>query len=308
MSFLSLANELIIEIVEYLDNQRHIYSLVCVNRRLYHLLKPYLLRHNIQLRGSSALIWAARNDRRATARKLLHIGADVNTVTGSVLDGTALHAAAEKGHLAMVKLLLKNGANVEAQGFRGRKPLFTALISRHEEIARILFSKLSSVNVSIADSDLGLTPLHVACECKLSKSARHFLEAGADVNARSMSGSTPLHLVFGRNSIAFSRNTLCEDTLQTVLVLLEFGADPDLANWQTAFWDPYTARQLGAAHPDPRVRGIFKRDGNFRDSKGSNIHIGRVWMASDLKGEGSESGIHLNQACFDCNHLETRSR
>ena len=96
MAFLSLPNEIIIEIVECLDNQRHINSVIRVNRRLYSLLKDSLLRYNIRFRGSSALIWAARNGRLETVRDLLRLRANVNIKAESVLGETALHIAAEK--------------------------------------------------------------------------------------------------------------------------------------------------------------------------------------------------------------------
>ena len=71
MAFLSLPNEIIIEIVECLDNQRYINSVIRMNQRLYNLLKDSLLRYNIRFRESSALIWAARNGRLKTVRDLL---------------------------------------------------------------------------------------------------------------------------------------------------------------------------------------------------------------------------------------------
>lgn len=148
MAFLSLPNEIIIEIVECLDNQRYINSVIRVNRRLYNLLKDSLLRYNIRFRESSALIWAARNGRLETVRDLLCLRANVNTKAGSVLDETALHIAAEKGFLTIAKLLLEAGADPEVIGVQGQKPLFTALVAGHEEIVGMIFNKMSSTDTS----------------------------------------------------------------------------------------------------------------------------------------------------------------
>jgi hypothetical protein len=71
MAFLSLPNEIILEILEHLDNPRQIVSVICVNQRLYNLLRDCPVRYNIRFQGSSSLIWAARNGRLEMVRDLL---------------------------------------------------------------------------------------------------------------------------------------------------------------------------------------------------------------------------------------------
>ena len=63
------------------------------------------------------LIWAAASNRTQAAAWLLDHGADVNrrATFGGPSHGqgiTALHLAAQSGHLAMVKLLVKRGADL----------------------------------------------------------------------------------------------------------------------------------------------------------------------------------------------------
>lgn len=41
-------------------------------------------------------------------------------------DSTPLHLACEKGHDAVVRMLVENGANVHARGIRGCTPLYCA--------------------------------------------------------------------------------------------------------------------------------------------------------------------------------------
>jgi hypothetical protein len=73
---------------------------------------------------------------------------------------------------------------------------------------------------------------------------------------------------------------LC-DNLETVLVLLGFGADPDLESWET-------------------MRYRFPTD--------SNVHIGRTWMASHSGSYGSRSRTYVKEICLYLNLLEGKLR
>ena len=198
MAFLNLPNEIIIDIVERLDRERDIYSLVRVNRRLYQLFDDDLYCYNIKYKRSSALFWAAKRNRESTARKLLHFGANVNIEfskgTGSPLAGlTPLHVAAEKGHLAIVKLLLEVGADPEARVRESLTPLYFALCARHEKVARTISRRMSNLQTCLVDSKRRLTPLHLSCHLGLRDCALFFLDMGIDVDAMDAKSRTPLH-------------------------------------------------------------------------------------------------------------------
>jgi len=201
MAFFSLPNEVIIEIVELLDKEQDINSLIRVSRRLYNLFDDYLYCYNIKFRRCSALFWAAKHGCGSTARKLLHLGADVNARVenagsngdGPKADSTPLHLAAWKGHLPMVKLLLEVGADPEARVREGMTPLFFALLARHEKVARTISRRISNLRSCLVDSTKRLTPLHVSCGLGLWSCATHFLNEGADVDATDASAMAPLH-------------------------------------------------------------------------------------------------------------------
>ncbi len=200
MAFLNLPNEIIIDIVERLKRERDICSLMRANRRLYQLFDNYLYRYNIKYRRSSALFWAAKHNRESTARKMLHLGANVNVefqgtnTKGRSLAGlTPLHVAAWEGHLAIVKLLLEVGADPEARVLESLTPLYVALNARHEKVARTISRRISNLQTCLVDSKRRWTPLHFSCHLGLPNCALFFLNMGINVNAMDAKSMTALH-------------------------------------------------------------------------------------------------------------------
>ena len=200
----TVPNEILLEIGDQLDTEHDLYYLTRVSKRFYHLFVKFLYRHNIQRHGGDALFWAAKHGRETTARRLLEFEAELNgrdrTPSSPLLLGcspksgmTPLHQAAHHGHLCLVKLLLKYGADSEAQ-FRNRfTPVYAALASKHEKVARTISRRMINLADCMIDVERRLTPLHLSCMLGLWKTARFFLMQGGDVNAVDLSGQTPLH-------------------------------------------------------------------------------------------------------------------
>ena len=200
MALFSLPNEILFEIVDNLDQEQDISSLIRVHTRLYKLFDDYLYCYDTKYQRRSALFWAVSHGCESTARKVLHRGADVNLKLRARSNGTRpradltpLHLAALKGQLAIVNLLLKFGADPEARVQERWTPLFFALIARHGVVARIISSRTSNLQDCLVDLKRRLTPLHMSCHQGLWSCTRHFLNGGADVDALDADAMTPLH-------------------------------------------------------------------------------------------------------------------
>ncbi|KAH0568065.1 transient receptor potential channel pyrexia-like [Cotesia glomerata] len=104
---------------------------------------------------------------------------------------TALHCAAAIGNLSSVKCLIKSGGNVDA-GLPGRTPLHYAVMSNAADCVEALLKAGASPNNPQVYTE---TPLHAAASLGAACSVSLLLHYGADVRVQSGAArSTPLHL------------------------------------------------------------------------------------------------------------------
>eukprot|EP00756_Hemistasia_phaeocysticola_P051878 Hpha_TRINITY_DN27050_c0_g1::TRINITY_DN27050_c0_g1_i1::g.33351::m.33351 len=61
-------------------------------------------------------------------------------------EGTALHIAANEGHVNVAEILLERGADIEAKNTSEATPLYVATLQGHTEVARLLLSKGAAVD------------------------------------------------------------------------------------------------------------------------------------------------------------------
>ena len=125
-----------------------------------------------------------------------------------------LVAALAGEHFQTADLLRHNGADLDVQGRYGTNPLHAAAFSGNFEVVRILI-EYDPAYINARDED-GLTPLLWASEGRNSKDGsvvRLLLEHGADINAPSRGGRTPVH------------QASINGALEVVRLLLEHGAD-----------------------------------------------------------------------------------
>jgi ankyrin repeat protein len=146
--------------------------------------------------GWTALLWAACLDHAEVVRVLLEAKADVS-VTDS-RKNTALSCAAENGSIESVALLQQAGAtgNVDEARVRTTAILRAAQRGNVERVQQLLQMGVSARTAN----DYGVTPLHEAARIGHPKVVAVLLAAGADPNARTRAGETPMWFVEqGRN-------------------------------------------------------------------------------------------------------------
>ncbi|MEO1376511.1 MAG: ankyrin repeat domain-containing protein, partial [Cyanobacteria bacterium J06635_10] len=130
----------------------------------------------------------------------LHLISQINQKTRKNLDIKSLinnqfdfNAQNEKIRLAIVKLLVKKGADIELKNNRGYNPLHLAAKEHHKYIIEYLIKKGAKIDERAASN--AKTPLILAAE---GFSNIHIIqlmiENGANVNAKDKHGETPLHI------------------------------------------------------------------------------------------------------------------
>ncbi|KAL4884606.1 ankyrin repeat-containing domain protein [Aspergillus karnatakaensis] len=174
--------------------------------------------------SESPLLVAARSLNLAALEGLLSNGADVRASDN--MDRNALHLAimaSGPDQVDIVKLLLLNDVDFCLCDKDNMTPLHYVVAQGHTKLLDILLEAGADINITVqrryqaeccqrmstTSSDpvgpthgisnaVGLTPLHFAACIGHSEMTEHLLERGADPNARSHHGDTPLHLALMR--------------------------------------------------------------------------------------------------------------
>ncbi|XP_072304804.1 ankyrin repeat and SOCS box protein 3 [Eucyclogobius newberryi] len=221
-------------------------------------------------RGWTCLHEAAAQGHKGCVREILRAAAasslDLHTfVNSQTHEGeTPVFLAAQNGRLSVVKILLKNKANMNLQNNDLSCPLYTAVDRGHTEIVALLLLKGAEVNRSHTAScwtclhqavykghgeivsllsavshlesvdDHGVTPLFVAAQYGRFSCLRTLAAAGASVDSLASDGASPL-LIASQ-----------EGHERCVSELLARGADPNLS--RSAEWNQlpvHAAAQFG---------------------------------------------------------------
>lgn len=160
--------------------------------------------------GEIQLLTAAASGYEEFVKRILKTSVNLEAVDTLHREKTALSLAAWHGHVAIVRLLLEKGADIEAKWRGGRTPIFLATEEGHEEVIQLLLSKGAETEVK---DDLGLTPLYHAIESKNEAVVRILVEGGANAETRGNMGQVPLLLAAEKGHVGIMQ------------LLVEKGAD-----------------------------------------------------------------------------------
>jgi ankyrin repeat protein len=169
--------------------------------------------------GMTPLLYAARDGNTAAARRLIDAGADLEL--GDANSIRPLLMSLINNHLDVARLLLSKGANVNADDFWGRTPLWAAVEYRNLDMN-------NNDQDSPTDNGVDRAPILVMI--------KELIDAGANVNARTRELFPVRRWLYSLNDVSwvdftgqtpFLRAALSADTA-TMRLLVERGADPNL--------------------------------------------------------------------------------
>jgi ankyrin repeat protein len=158
-------------------------------------IKAYLLKIGKSTITAAPMYWMARHGNLPAVRALLMDGVWINKIVNR-RKWTGLHVATYYNRAALVKELIKAGADVNLQAtdteptdILNYTALHLAAVTSHTTIIMELIKGGADVNIASSD---GTTPLHMAAEKGHEAGVVALMYAGADINAVMRDGHTPL--------------------------------------------------------------------------------------------------------------------
>jgi ankyrin repeat protein len=217
-------------------------------------------------KGQTPLHYAAAEPNIAMFKFLLEYGAKISTLTAKGESLLHITPPTSEDGLAILNLALEYGLAANAVSNEGWTPLHQAVylgtgapdhaFSRIREYIHLLLERGADVNARLQTSNAE-TPLHLAVTAIVPRPdlINLLLAAGADYNALTAEGKTPLHLAAERGREAIFR------------LLYDAGADmsleaPDSAKADDGHGSGNTAFDL--ALRNPFARHWFGNDGKLR--------------------------------------------
>jgi ankyrin repeat protein len=160
--------------------------------------------------GQTALHWAVRGGSVLVIKLLLENGANIEAKDKDSM--TALHLAALKGEEAVVRLLVDLGADIEAENKKNMTALREAIWRGNRVVVRLLVDL--GADIEARDND-GRTALHLVASSWREKEAmvRLLVDLRVDIEARDNDGRTALFCAASKGEEAVVR------------LLVDLGAD-----------------------------------------------------------------------------------
>lgn len=126
---------------------------------------------------------------------LISSGSNVNEV--DLNNNSSLHYAAQRmDNLAIIDLLIKNGASLDKQNNKGVTPLMFAMGATAEKNIELLIKNMNNVDQKNIN---GFSALHIATMSGNTKVLELVIDKTANINQQSENGVTALMLAVGSN-------------------------------------------------------------------------------------------------------------
>lgn len=245
---------------------------------------------------TTALYHAVEENHVDMVKLLLEWGANTAVINKSAIEHkfTPLHVACKNGSQEIVKLLLENKVEVNAQAWHNKTPLHLAIQYQHLNVVQfLLYYGADTEALCNTWAEEKLTPLHLACEHKNSKIVLALLNKKVNINTVFVGGYTALYLAI------LNRN------LNSAQLLLERGAKADnmIAHTLLLTWR-FTLLIIACQKRFSLVVKLLLSNVVNED------HIGQTWTPSKtLSVTVNNEIIHLardpeNDEFYTCNQIE----
>ncbi|KAE8144895.1 ankyrin repeat-containing domain protein [Aspergillus avenaceus] len=180
--------------------------------------QPDLLKRRDE-NGETAIHYCINNGQFAMLKCLLRLGADPNARSGDIMTSLTLpplSAAASLGHLECVRALLDNHVNPNTPALEGQgTPLMFAAANGHAAVCQLLLERGANPNHPLIKPPILIKLLRPDGKTNVDV-MKLLLQYGARVNATDDSGSTAMFIAVTLNQFP------------TVECLLSCGADPNV--------------------------------------------------------------------------------
>jgi len=309
-------------------------------RRLIDASPELLDARGVDRAGQTTLHRAAWNDRRDCVRLLLEYGVDVG-IRDWGDNATALHGAAQRADVQVVRMLVEAGADVIGDGddhqlgvlgwatclgrvrddiaayllgAGARLDIWSAIaLGRAADVRRLVDADRSVLGARMSRNEHRRTPLHHAVVVNRADMVRLLIDLGADVHARDAAGNTALTL-----SALGAADAAVPAMLEQAGATLDLVAAVSLARYDVAERrlldepDTMALHVLVAARKPEAVRWLIEHgvDVNAKrvlwDCNCTALHItaehGLVDVARMLLDAGADPSIHDDK--YDATVLE----
>ncbi|KAG5677884.1 hypothetical protein PVAND_007601 [Polypedilum vanderplanki] len=211
--------------------------------------------------GGSALWIAAGSGHLNIVKMLVKHGANVNHCTDT--NSTPLRAACFDGRLDIVQYLVNHNADLNLPNIYNNTCLMISSYRGHDDVVEFLLKNGAQVN---AQANCQATSLHYASECGHLEICKLLIEYGADVNLKNEYGMTAFIQAAERTKEEVVKMFCSKENLLTKVQIIDcyeligasFASDKDNYNLSKAYYYFHTAMMMRYEDSDNVIKKNLK--------------------------------------------------